>query len=94
MDGETVPRKFRSNKISNTKYNIITFIPLVLLNQFKFFFNLFFLIIALTQFIPPLRVGKLIHPPLSLSYLSHLRLFVKASCLLTLRRSFLCSSSR
>ena len=57
MSGETVPRKFRSNKISNTKYNIITFVPLVLINQFKFFFNLFFLIIALTQFIPPLRVG-------------------------------------
>lgn len=38
---------------------MLTFIPQVLINQFKFFFNLFFLVIALTQFIPPLRVGFL-----------------------------------
>lgn len=31
---------------------------MVLINQFKFFFNLFFLVIALTQFVPVLRVGK------------------------------------
>ena len=37
---------------------MVTFIPLVLFNQFKFFFNLFFLIIACTQFIEILRVGK------------------------------------
>jgi phospholipid-translocating ATPase len=29
----------------------------VLYNQFKFFYNLFFLLIALSQFIPPLKVG-------------------------------------
>jgi phospholipid-translocating ATPase len=29
----------------------------VLYNQFKYFFNLFFLIIGLTQFYEPLRVG-------------------------------------
>lgn len=38
---------------------MITFVPIVLINQFKFFFNLFFLIIALTQFIPVLKVGFL-----------------------------------
>lgn len=34
--------------------------PVVLYNQFKFFFNLFFLAIAITQFIPVLKVGFLI----------------------------------
>jgi phospholipid-translocating ATPase len=38
---------------------VITFIPVVLINQFKFFFNLFFLIIALSQFVEYLRVGFL-----------------------------------
>jgi phospholipid-translocating ATPase len=47
------------NNIDNTKYNFLTFIPVVLFNQFKFFFNLFFLLICLSQFIPPLKVGFL-----------------------------------
>ena len=58
LNGETDPIEFTSNEISNTKYNILTFVPLVLVNQFKFFFNLFFLLIALTQFFSILRVGK------------------------------------
>lgn len=37
----------------------MNFIPKVLYNEFKFFFNLFFLLIALSQFIEPLRVGFL-----------------------------------
>jgi phospholipid-translocating ATPase len=32
-------------------------IPVVLFNQFKFFYNFFFLLISLSQFIPPLKVG-------------------------------------
>ena len=48
-----------SNKVCNTKYNPITLIPIVLFNQFKFFYNLFFLLISLSQFIPPLKVGFL-----------------------------------
>lgn len=59
LSGETFPRRFPSNKINNTKYNILNFIPKVLYNEFKFFFNLFFLLIALSQFIEPLRVGFL-----------------------------------
>jgi len=46
-----------SNRIRNQKYNIITFLPVVLFNQFKFFYNLFFLLISLSQFIPALKVG-------------------------------------
>ena len=37
----------------------MTFIPIVLYNQFKFFFNLFFLLICLSQLFPPLKVGFL-----------------------------------
>ena len=37
-----------------------SFLPIVLFNQFKYFFNLFFLLIALSQIIPALRVGFLI----------------------------------
>lgn len=72
LNGNTVYKgKFPNNKIVNTKYNIITFVPLVLFNQFKFFFNLFFLIIACTQFIEILRVGRccLIQDFSSLSWL-------------------------
>lgn len=59
LSGETVPRKFPSNKINNQKYNVFNFVFKVLYNEFKFFFNLFFLLIALSQFIEPLRVGFL-----------------------------------
>jgi len=48
-----------SNKLNNNKYNVITFIPVVLFNQFKFFYNLFFLLISCSQFIGPLKVGYL-----------------------------------
>ena len=34
--------------------------PVVLYNQFKFFFNLFFLLVALSQIIEALRVGFMI----------------------------------
>ena len=34
-----------SNKIQNHKYNLITFIPIVLFNQFKQFGNFFYLIL-------------------------------------------------
>ena len=41
----------------NTKYTALSFIPLILYNQFKYFQNLFFLMMALTQLVPALRVG-------------------------------------
>lgn len=47
------------NVIKNTKYNLVTFIPKILYEQFKFFFNLYFLLITITQFFPPLKVGFL-----------------------------------
>ncbi len=39
---------------------MFTFVPIVLYNQFKQFYNLFFLIICLSQLIPALRIGFLV----------------------------------
>eukprot|EP01122_Echinamoeba_exundans_P012832 TRINITY_DN5485_c0_g1_i1.p1 TRINITY_DN5485_c0_g1~~TRINITY_DN5485_c0_g1_i1.p1 ORF type:complete len:1142 (+),score=257.53 TRINITY_DN5485_c0_g1_i1:61-3486(+) len=47
------------NVIRNQKYSILFFLPVVLFEQFKFFFNLYFLIVALSQFVPALQVGYL-----------------------------------
>ena len=47
------------NLIRNQKYSILTFIPMVLYEQFKYFFNMFYLLTALSQFIPALKVGLL-----------------------------------
>ncbi len=41
--------KYCSNRISTTKYNILTFIPKFLFDQFRRYANLFFLVIALLQ---------------------------------------------
>lgn len=54
------PINYQTNIVKNTKYNLFTFIPKVLYNQFKFFYNMFFLITALTQLIEILRVGLFI----------------------------------
>lgn len=49
--------KYPRNIIRNQKYNIISFLPIVLFNQFKFFLNLYTLIMACSQFIPELMIG-------------------------------------
>lgn len=59
FDGSTQPSKFVKNGVDNTKYTVLSFLPLVLFNQFKDFFNLFFLFVVFTQFIPQLQVGFL-----------------------------------
>lgn len=41
--------KFCSNRISTTKYNVFTFIPRFLFDQFRRYANLFFLFIAFLQ---------------------------------------------
>ncbi|EFX85164.1 hypothetical protein DAPPUDRAFT_314296 [Daphnia pulex] len=50
---------YPSNGIRNQKYNFFTFLPMVLFQQFKFFLNLYFLIMAISQFIPEIRIGYL-----------------------------------
>ncbi|XP_045120592.1 probable phospholipid-transporting ATPase IIB isoform X4 [Portunus trituberculatus] len=57
--GHPTVEKFPANVIRNQKYNFITFIPLALFEQFKMFLNLYFLVMATSQFIPELRIGYL-----------------------------------
>jgi phospholipid-translocating ATPase len=52
------PSKFE-NIVRNQKYSLYSFVFVVLYNQFKFFFNFFFLMIALSQFVDALKVGFL-----------------------------------
>ncbi|KAI0042746.1 phospholipid-translocating P-type ATPase [Auriscalpium vulgare] len=49
--------RFPPNIVRNQKYNVFSFLPIVFYEQFKFFFNLYFLLVALSQFIPPLKTG-------------------------------------
>lgn len=53
----TAPPPAPSNAVRNTKYTPFSFLPRVLFEQFRLFYNAFFLGVALTQFIPALRVG-------------------------------------
>lgn len=53
-------KSFPSNAVSNAKYNPVTFLPIILYEQFKFFFNLYFLVVALLQAVPLLRIGYLL----------------------------------
>jgi len=70
-----VLRGIPDNKINNQRYTFVSFIPIILFDQFKYFFNMFFLLVCLSQFYEPLRVGFLI------SYLAPL-LFVLAITML------------
>lgn len=49
--------RYPPNVVRNQKYNLVTFLPFVLYEQFKFFFNLYFLLVALSQFVPALKIG-------------------------------------
>ncbi|KAH9913487.1 protein transporter [Fomitopsis serialis] len=49
--------RFPANIVRNQKYNAFTFLPIVFYEQFKYFFNLYFLLVALSQFIPALKIG-------------------------------------
>ena len=68
-------KTFWSNKVENHKYNILLFIPTVIFNQFKQFGNFFYLTLAISQFIPELKVGFLF------AYLSPLCVVIVVSLL-------------
>ncbi|KAI9746397.1 MAG: putative aminophospholipid-translocase [Claussenomyces sp. TS43310] len=50
---------FPPNAVSNAKYTPWSFLPVTLYNEFSFFFNMYFLLVALSQAIPALRIGYL-----------------------------------
>ena len=52
-----MPSLKKDNYINNKKYSFISFAPKILYNQFRFFFNLYFLFLCITQFIPVFQVG-------------------------------------
>ncbi|KAK7911327.1 phospholipid-transporting ATPase [Apiospora marii] len=57
--GSTQSTRFPPNIVSNAKYTAFTFLPVTLYNEFSFFFNMYFLLVALSQAIPALRIGYL-----------------------------------
>lgn len=48
------------NSIKNQKYNPLSFLPLILYEQFRYFYNFYFLLISLTQIYPEFVVGYLV----------------------------------
>ncbi|RDA88213.1 hypothetical protein CP532_0341 [Ophiocordyceps camponoti-leonardi (nom. inval.)] len=57
--GSVQATRFPANLVSNAKYTALTFLPVTLYNEFSFFFNMYFLLVALSQAIPALRIGYL-----------------------------------
>ncbi|KAI1304579.1 putative aminophospholipid-translocase [Mortierella claussenii] len=53
-------KRYPPNVTRNTKYSIFSFLPVVLWEQFKFFLNLYFLLVALSQFVPALKIGYIV----------------------------------
>jgi phospholipid-translocating ATPase len=51
--------RFPANAVSHAKYTPWSFLPRTLYNEFKFFINMYFLLVALSQIIPALRIGYL-----------------------------------
>ena len=54
---EKFQARFTPNTVKNQKYNAFNFLPIVFYGQFKFFSNLYFLLVALSQFVPALKIG-------------------------------------
>ncbi|KAL3448503.1 hypothetical protein BJX65DRAFT_274883 [Aspergillus insuetus] len=55
--GQAQRAKYPPNVVSNAKYTPWSFLPRTLYNEFSFFFNIYFLLVALSQIIPVLRIG-------------------------------------
>lgn len=55
--GQYQTTKYPANVVSNAKYTPWSFLPRTLYNEFSFFFNIYFLLVALSQIIPILRIG-------------------------------------
>ena len=55
--GQTQKKNFPTNIVSNAKYTAWSFLPRTLYNEFSFFLNIYFLLVALSQIIPYLRIG-------------------------------------
>eukprot|EP01053_Blabericola_migrator_P012304 Blabericola_migrator_1__12303@NODE_76_length_15181_cov_143_848948_g68_i0_p1_GENE_NODE_76_length_15181_cov_143_848948_g68_i0NODE_76_length_15181_cov_143_848948_g68_i0_p1_ORF_typecomplete_len1255_score242_95PhoLip_ATPase_C/PF16212_5/1_4e03PhoLip_ATPase_C/PF16212_5/5_4e54Hydrolase/PF00702_26/4_8e37E1E2_ATPase/PF00122_20/1_4e23E1E2_ATPase/PF00122_20/8e03E1E2_ATPase/PF00122_20/1_3e04Cation_ATPase/PF13246_6/1_9e15Cation_ATPase/PF13246_6/1_7e02PhoLip_ATPase_N/PF16209_5/5_5e15PhoLip_ATPase_N/PF16209_5/6 len=56
---KTEPENIEVNRIRNQKYSIISFLPLTLINQFRYFFNIFYLVVGVSQLCPQFQIGPL-----------------------------------
>ena len=59
-DGSVWPRNRVSNEVNNCKYNLWLLLPHFLWEQYQYFMNLYFLLLAVTQFFDRLKVGFMI----------------------------------
>lgn len=66
--GQRQTTRFPPNAISNAKYTPWSFLPKTLYNEFSFFINMYFLLVALSQIIPALRIGYLLTYILPLAF--------------------------
>jgi len=57
--GQPQTSRFPANAVSNAKYTPWSFLPRTLYNEFSFFINMYFLLVAMSQIIPALRLGYL-----------------------------------
>ncbi|KAF1997195.1 phospholipid-translocating P-type ATPase [Amniculicola lignicola CBS 123094] len=57
--GQLQTSRFPANAVSNAKYTPWSFLPRTLYNEFSFFINMYFLLVAMSQLIPALRIGYL-----------------------------------
>jgi phospholipid-translocating ATPase len=55
--GQSQTARFPANAVSNAKYTPWSFLPRTLYNEFSFFINMYFLLVALSQVIPALKIG-------------------------------------
>lgn len=55
--GQVQVARYPANAVSNAKYTPWSFLPRTLYNEFSFFINMYFLLVALSQIIRPLRMG-------------------------------------
>ncbi|KAJ2919629.1 hypothetical protein MD484_g852, partial [Candolleomyces efflorescens] len=57
---EKLQSRYPPNIVRNQKYNVFSFLPVVFYEQFKYFFNLYFLLVALSQLVPALKIGFIV----------------------------------
>lgn len=57
--GQSQRAKYPANIVSNARYTAWSFLPVTLYNEFSLFLNMYYLLVALSQIIPALRIGYL-----------------------------------
>ncbi|PWU82919.1 putative phospholipid-translocating ATPase [Trypanosoma cruzi] len=53
-------RSYPNNAVNNRRYSLLSFLPLALFYHFRSVFNVFYLLLSLSQLIPALKVGFIV----------------------------------